>query len=146
MTETVMMEDRFGGPLEPDTLMPSQFVDILRRKMPMDGERRLLMAVLEDAVHCFRKNLHATDPKVRQLFLDAEDWILASDRTWFFSFDNVCEMLDIDPEYLREGLMRWKETELRKTNIAVGEALPEPTRDPDASQASRRLLKKACGT
>jgi len=146
MTETVMTEDRFGGPLEPDTLMPSQFVDILRRKLPMDGERRLLIAVLEDAVHCFRKNLHATDPKVRQLFLDAETWILTNDRTWFFSFDNVCETLDIDADYLRDGLMRWKESQLRAVKGAAGEGLPEPTPESDAGQAPGRLLKKACGT
>ncbi len=145
MTDTVMMEDRLGGPLEPDTLMPSQFVDLLRRKLPMDGERRLMIAVLEDAVHCFRKNLHATDPKVRQLFLDAEEWIMGSDSTWFFSFENVCETLGIDPDYLREGLLRWKDAELQRASRAAGENLAEATRNPDGEQTSGQLLRKACG-
>jgi len=29
-----------------------------------------------------------------------------------FSFDNVCDMLDINAEYMRAGLRRWKEKKL----------------------------------
>ena len=40
----------------------------------------------------------------RQLFLDAEDWIDDNDRTWVFSFLNLCDVLDLDGDYLRRGL------------------------------------------
>ena len=34
------------------------------------------------------------------------------DKRWVFSFDNVCDMLDINAEYMRAGLRRWKEKRL----------------------------------
>ena len=117
MTDT-NTEDRYAGFLQPDAMLPTQFFQSLRSKGRFDGERRLMIAVLEDAVNCFMKQLHATDPKARQLFLDAEEWITAEDPTWFFSFDNVCETLDLNPEYLREGLFKWRAAERRRVGDA----------------------------
>ena len=106
-------EDRYAGFLQPDAMLPTQFFQSLRSKGRFDGERRLMIAVLEDAVNCFMKQLHATDPKARQLFVDAEEWITAEDPAWFFSFDNVCQTLDLNPEYVREGLFKWRAAERR---------------------------------
>jgi len=112
-------EDRYAGFLQPDAILPAQFFQSLRTKGRFDGERRLMIAVLEDAVNCFMKQLHATDPKARQLFLDAEEWITADDRTWFFSFENVCDTLDLDPEYVRQGLFKWRAVERRRVGDAA---------------------------
>jgi hypothetical protein len=30
----------------------------------------------------------------------------------FFSFENVCEHLQLDPSYIRQGLVRWKADKL----------------------------------
>jgi len=125
MTDT-NTEDRYAGFLQPDAILPQQFFQALRTKGHADGERRLMIAVLEDAVNCFMKQLHATDPKARQLFLDAEEWIAAEDRTWFFSFENVCETLDLDPEYLREGLFKWRAAERRRVGDAAITAAVAP--------------------
>jgi hypothetical protein len=113
MTEYVTVEDRSVGPLEPDAVLPSQFFGALRRKACPDGERLLMVAVLEDAVHCYQKHVRASDPRGRQLFVDAEEWLMSTDRRWFFSFENVCETLGLDPTYVREGLVVWKEVTLR---------------------------------
>ena len=118
MTESTN-EDRYAGFLQPDAILPAQFFQSLRTKGRFDGERRLMIAVLEDAVNCFMKQLHATDPKARQLFLDAEEWISADDRTWFFAFENVCDTLDLDPEYVREGLFKWRAAERRRIGDAA---------------------------
>jgi len=118
------MTDTNAGFLQPDTILPAQFFQSLRTKGRFDGERRLMIAVLEDAVNCFMKQLHATDPKARQLFLDAEEWIRADDRTWFFAFANVCDTLDLDPDYVREGLFKWRAAERRRVgDAAVSAAL-----------------------
>ena len=37
---------------------------------------------------------------------------MEDDRDWLFSFTNICEVLGFDPQYVRRGLMRWKETKL----------------------------------
>lgn len=127
-------EDRYGGFLQPDAILPAQFFQSLRSKSQFDGERRLMIAVLEDAVNCFMKQLHATDPKARQLYTDAEEWIATDDRTWFFAFDNVCETLDLSPEYVREGLFKWRAAERRRVgDAAVAAAVADV--DPIATDA-----------
>ena len=71
-----------------------------------------MLAVLEDAVNCFQDNVLAQNGKRKRLFEEAEEWILAGDRGWFFSFENICEVCGINPEYVSQGLLRWKEKKL----------------------------------
>jgi hypothetical protein len=97
---------------QPDLLLPLQFFAGLRRKAQADGERRLMLAILEDAVDCFQKYAMAKDGRTRQLFADAEQWFLSDDRRWPFSFVNVCEALEIQPQFLRRGLLSWKARQL----------------------------------
>jgi hypothetical protein len=109
-----IVNDTFTHLLQPDTLLPSQYFAILRRKGAHEPERRLVVAVLEDAVDCFQKHIHARDDKARQLFLDAEEWICSQDRSWPFSFENVCDLLQINPAYLRRGLIAWRDRQLHR--------------------------------
>ncbi len=44
---------------EPDLLLPAQFFAALKQKAQTRGERRLMIAILEDAIVCFQKNLWA---------------------------------------------------------------------------------------
>jgi hypothetical protein len=97
-------EERLVALFQPDTLLPSQYLDRTRRRTEHDGERRLMIAVLEDAVHVYRTQLGTRDPRGRQLFHEAEEWIEDTDRSWLFSFENVCDVLGLDAEYLRRGL------------------------------------------
>src|SRR5213596_1449259 len=103
------VDERLAGLFQPDTLLPSQFFDRVRRRSEHDGERRLMIAVLEDAVDVYRKQAGARDARTQQLFREAEDWIEDPDRTWLFSFENICDVLDIDSSYVRRGLHAWKE-------------------------------------
>lgn len=95
--------------LEPDMVASALYFDNYQRKTPTQPENRLLLAVLEDAIHCFQDNVLAENGKSKKLFDDAEEWVLKEGADWIFSFRNVCELLGIDPEYLRAGLMRWKQ-------------------------------------
>ena len=105
----VIVSDTYTHLLQPDTLLPSQYFAALKRKGAQEPERRLAIAVLQDAVDCFQKHLRARDRKAHQLFLDAEEWISSDDRSWPFSFENICDLLQINAEYLRRGLVGWKE-------------------------------------
>ena len=49
------IEERLAGLVQPDTLLPSQYFDRIRRRGQYDGERRLMIAILEDAVDVYRK-------------------------------------------------------------------------------------------
>lgn len=93
---------------QPETLLPAQFFAALRQKARAQGERRLMVAILEDAVECFQKHFWARDNRGRQLHADAEQWLLSDDTTWLFSFVNICDILGIHPLFLRRGLVQWK--------------------------------------
>ncbi len=87
-------------------------IEDLSRKAIRDGEQRLMLAMLESATEDFQKYLLANDKRGKELFLAAEEWILATDDPSFFSFENICDYLNFDPCYMRKGFMRWKEAKL----------------------------------
>lgn len=97
---------------QPETLLPTQFFVALRQKESAQGERRLMVAILEDAVECFQKYLWATDSRSCQLQADAEQWLLSDDTSWLFSFVNICDTLGIHPLFLRRGLTQWQAQQL----------------------------------
>ena len=119
MQEKETLDERLPGLFEPDTLLPVQYFEAMRRKHLLEGEKRLVLSVLEDAVECFMKCLDATSNKGQRLFREAEEWINLEDKHWVFSFDNVCEMLDVNPEYMRKGLQRWKERRVAAKLAAI---------------------------
>ena len=77
------------------------------------GERRLALAVLTEAVQCFQKHAIARDPRGRRLFREAEQWLMSGAHEPEFSFEGICEALRLDPNYLRNGLQRWRERQQR---------------------------------
>ncbi len=89
-------DERLGGLFQPDTLLPSQFFDRVRRRTEHEGERRLMIAVLEDAVSVYRKQAGVLEGRNRETFLEAEEWIEDQDRSWLFSFQNICDVLGLD--------------------------------------------------
>jgi hypothetical protein len=112
------MEERVTSLFQPDTLLPDQYLDTFRRKLYLEPEKKLMLAVLEDAIACFQKYVFARDGKGRMLFREAEEWIQEKSGDWLFSFANICETLGFDPAYLREGLIRWQKSRLLERNQA----------------------------
>ena len=104
---------------QPDSLLPAQFFTTLKQKSHACGERRLMVAILEDAVDCFQKYLWATDNRSRHLWTEAEKWFLSDDDSWPFSFVNICHGLDLHPEFLRRGLSEWKAQQFAKRQAKV---------------------------
>lgn len=104
--EALSWNERQRGLFEPEAILPVQFFRP-RGKETRGGERRLVVAVLEDAINCFQKHLLARDNRGRRLFRDAERWMMSADRAQPFSFENICEFLSLDAEYIRCGLRRW---------------------------------------
>lgn len=94
---------------EPDILASAQYqARWLRRRYP-DPEKMLMLAVLEDAVTCFQKWASASSAIGKNHFREVEHWIMNEKSDWLFSFKNICEVLDLDPSYIRAGLNRWRE-------------------------------------
>lgn len=97
-----------GALFEPDILTTHQFSRVFRLKGHLEPEERLMLAVLTDAVECFQKYLDVTSRRGRILFNEAEAWIRSRESLKPFSFEHICEALNINPNYLRVGLMQWR--------------------------------------
>ena len=78
----------------------------------------MLIAVLRSAVECFQKYVQARSPGERRLFKEAEQWIMGGNdednkrldaNGLAFTFRYVCDALNIEPDYLRAGLRRWRD-------------------------------------
>lgn len=109
--------------LERDTLSSDQYFNRWHGASHLQPEKRLMFAVLQEAVDCFQEYAFARGRKDEGLFKDAEDWILKDDHQWPFSFINICETLDIHPHYLRNGLSRWKQRARRQQSFVVANYL-----------------------
>lgn len=83
-------------------ILPAQYGNMCRKKLPAEGERKLLFAVLEDAIRCYLKNRDRaqSDPD----FLEAAEWLSSDEESGPFSFIRVCEALGINEESLRIGI------------------------------------------
>jgi hypothetical protein len=99
----------------------SGVLDHVYKKTLREGEQKLMLAVLESATEDFQKYVLATDKRGKELFQEAEEWILETTGPSFFSFENICEHLQLDPDYVRRGFMRWKAAKLN------GELKSNPT-------------------
>lgn len=121
----------------PGTLsIEGELLERLQKKSIREREEGLMLAILEDAIHCFFKYLLAKDEKGRQLFRETEKWLLEKNSDWLFSFENICETLGLNPSYLREGLMRWKESELLKNSNHKAKVYPFRPRQIPSQQKS----------
>jgi hypothetical protein len=105
---------------QPDILIDCQFQSTYRRRFHLDPERVLMLAVLQDAVVCFQENLMASCKRKQLMHVEAEEWILNEDKSYLFSFENICEALGYDAGYMRAGLLRWKRAALAKTSHKSG--------------------------
>jgi len=78
---------------------------VYRRAEPACGERRLLLAVLEDGIRTFLKNARATHGRAFNLRREALTWLTQHDSRDVFAFGNICEALGIDAERLRQRVL-----------------------------------------
>lgn len=83
-------------------------IEQLSRKSFREGEERLLYAMLENAIEDYQKYLSATDKKGMELFQYAEEWFFETDSSSEFSFENLCDYLQLSAGYVRKGLLHWK--------------------------------------
>jgi hypothetical protein len=92
-------------------------IESVYKKTLREGEERLMLAVLESAVEDFQKYVLARKPRGKKLFQEAEEWFLEKDSDELFSFENICETLQLHPDYIRQGLLLWKEAKLKALSV-----------------------------
>ncbi len=104
------------GIFESQTILASQFY--AKRPALPEPERSLLVAVFEDAVRCLLNHCRATNRTERALYNDARRWILSCEPAGLYAFANVCDLLGLEPDYMRRHLLaRCKERRAEGTRI-----------------------------
>jgi hypothetical protein len=111
-------EDLYFDEVEPDSILPEQFFDAFLRKPPELGERKLLAAVLADAVHCFTKHAFARKKRGQRLFCEAEAWLMQCDTGAPFEFEDVCGALGLNAGDIRKALWTWRACRMVKSRAS----------------------------
>jgi hypothetical protein len=70
---SLTMDERIGSLFQSDSLLVAQYFETLRRKTLFEPEKRLMLAILEDAINCFQDNLLAQDVRRSRLFHEVEE-------------------------------------------------------------------------
>ena len=104
---TVLQDQRiYDSPMEQTILTPDQFSLPTSKSLGGTGERRLLLAVLKEAVHTYHRYCQAHTRREQRLFGEVQEWIWARDTDHLYAFESICSYLDLDPDFIRTGLPR----------------------------------------
>ena len=69
------------------------------------NQKDLAVGVLKQAAQDLRRFHGATSAIERELYLDAYSWLTSDDCSWPFSFLNVCQLLNLTPDIVRQELV-----------------------------------------
>jgi len=132
----------------PDILTPGQYFDSNRADSSDIPLKRLMMAVLQDAIRCFQKGAQAKSGSKQRSLREVQEWVFGENGEGPFAFQSVCEALEIAPKYLRRGLADWlrrreagsPEPGLGRHNsvLGAGRITVPPERPPERRRRARR--------
>jgi len=90
------------GSLVPEIVLQSQFPSERASLSRLSGEYRLALAILQDAIQiCWMARSGRRSLKLRR---EAACWLHSGDRSWCFSFERICEALELDADCVRRSL------------------------------------------
>ncbi len=104
MERTQVLEETLPGVFASAIILPSQYYSALGHRTCLEGERKLMFAVLEDGVRCYLKNMDAKSRRRRILFFEVWDWMKAEANQGPFSFELLCEEFGMDGTRVRNAL------------------------------------------
>ena len=119
---------RMASPLrlEPAAVLPAQFQG-RAGALEQQPERRLMIAVLEDAVRIYQRHAVARDKMGQRLFREAAHWFASNEVEWPFSFLGICSTLGLEPRGLRARMATW--------------AVESSSQDPDQPKMVRFMFR-----
>jgi hypothetical protein len=79
-----------------------------RTLLRLQPEARLALAVLEDAAETLRTTYGVRTLRAQRLASQTWTWLESNDTGHLFAFRVICQYLDLDAEWLRSGLARWR--------------------------------------
>jgi len=98
----------------PHIILPSQFYSRASHQDLSMPVRRLMLAVLTDALDCLSgRAIDARGNARQQEARRAAEWVEQDSDMYLFSFTSVCDTLGIDPDALREALKNFRAPDRR---------------------------------
>lgn len=123
-----------GIELEPEAVLPSQYFAEAAVDASLQPEKRLMLAVLEDAVGTYQKYVNARERTAQRLFSEIEDWFASDDQEWPYSFVNISHALGLDVAYMRRGLESWRDRQRTSLPGSGGNVVRFPFRRVNGSR------------
>ena len=96
-----------GDGLCGDVVLPAQFYPARTGLASGEPTLRLMAGIPMDAVRCSQRVCEA-HPQRRRESNEARFWIFHDNGNGPFSFEDVCETLEVDPHRLRNLIVRWE--------------------------------------
>ena len=119
--------DEVGVRVEPEVVLPAQVFD--RRADLLQPEKRLMLAILEDATATLLRHPTPRHAGKRRALRETEAWLDSPDTESPFAFIRICEALGLDAQWLRAGLAR-----------------AQVAREGERATYRRRLVRRMAGT
>jgi hypothetical protein len=85
---------------------------------PGQPERRLMAAVLADAVHTYQRLAPCQTVRARRRFAEIDEWFASDDASHPFAFVRICDVLGLDVDWVRKGLANWRPSSETGTRLA----------------------------
>src|SRR5215471_1922111 len=86
-----------------DIILPAQYFAAVG-SAGLSSEQRLMLAVLVDAINILQGWQRVGSGRKRRAFAEAAQWVNTRGTSYPFSFDSVCDALEIEPDVLRSRL------------------------------------------
>src|SRR3954468_8093699 len=94
-----------------DTSLLAETWETFASSRDLNPEKRLLVAVLENAIKSYRTFRFTGGRRVMKV----EEWIFSDDDNDTFSFRSICDILGLSPSRIRQLLRTWPTTINRPT-------------------------------
>ena len=121
--------------LQEDACLAAQYRQTFSRSGDFAPEKRLLIAVLEEAIKTYRALVFSGG----RHFAEVEEWIFSDDNRYAFSFRSICDILGRSPTRVRQSLRSWATTEaVRAAGKTRRPVRPAPSRAKKAPAAELR--------
>jgi len=102
---------------EIDAIHPTQYYLANRSMRLASGEKKLMLAILKDAIKCYRRNVAAKSLHSQKIFHETEEWFHEEDTSYLYSFRNICAWLGVDFRLIREKLKEMKELKEESSTV-----------------------------
>ena len=113
---------RLITPELPEMLLPTQFFSDRLLVGRASGELALQWAVFSDGLSRYWKLASNNIFHTSEEFLEEENWLLADDTDWPFSFVSLCQTFGLKASSVRSSLLAWKHAHMPEAACAFPHA------------------------